>query len=110
MKTLYRVKFTSGDQLYDLFVKHVYQSDMYGFIVLEEFVFGENSSVVVDPSEEKLKDEFKHVNSTHIPLHAVVRIDEVEREGVSKISELSSNSSNVTHFPSSFIVPPKKND
>lgn len=100
MKKLYRVKFISGDKLYELYVKHVYQAEMYGFIVLEEFVFGENSSVVVDPSEEKLKNEFEDVAATHIPMHAVLRIDEVEKEGVPKISSMSTGD-NVTQFPSS---------
>ena len=35
--------------------------------------------------EEKLKAEFSGVKRTFVPLHAVVRIDEVEREGVNKI-------------------------
>ena len=31
---------------------------MYGFVVIEDIVFGKNTSLVVDPSEEKLKTEF----------------------------------------------------
>ena len=60
---------------------------MYGFIEIEEFVFGERTQMIVDPSEEKLKNEFSSVKRSYIPMHSLVRIDEVEKEGVPKISE-----------------------
>ena len=31
---------------------------MYGFIEIEAFVFGERSQMIVDPAEERLKNEF----------------------------------------------------
>lgn len=105
MKKLYRVKFISGDKLYELFVKHVYQAEMYGFIVLEDFVFGENTSVVVDPSEEKLKDEFHDVTAAHVPMHAILRIDEVEKHGTGKISPLNDSGAKVAKFPSPIYTP-----
>jgi hypothetical protein len=37
------------------------------------------------------------VQRSFIPMHAIVRIDEVEKEGVAKVSE--SKGSNVTAFP-----------
>jgi hypothetical protein len=49
-------------------------------------VFGERSSVVVDPAEERIRSEFAGVRRSYIPLHAVLRVDEVEKQGVSKIS------------------------
>lgn len=42
--------------------------------------------MVVDPSEESLRTEFEGVKRIYVPLHAVVRIDEVEREGVGRIT------------------------
>ena len=63
-----------------------------------ELLFGEKSAVVVDPSEESLRQEFKSVKQTHIPMHAVMRIDEVEKQGVPRISE-AGNVGNVTQFP-----------
>ena len=60
----------------------------------------EASTLVVDPSEERLKQEFGSVNRTYIPLHAIVRIDEVEKEGSNKIIENSGDKgSNVAAFP-----------
>jgi hypothetical protein len=77
---------------------------MYGFIELEEFVFGERSQMIVDPSEEKLKTEFADVKRSFIPMHAISRIDEVEKEGVGKITE--GGGSNVTHLPFAGSRPP----
>mgnify|MGYP001351204290 CR=1 FL=1 len=54
---------------YSRCVNVVYQSDMYGFIVVENLVFGENTSLVVDPSEEKLKTEFENVKRLPLQQH-----------------------------------------
>ncbi len=84
---VYKVIFQNQNEIYEVYAKHVYQSDMYGFVEIEEIVFGENSQMIVDPSEEKLKNEFKSVTRSYIPMHSLIRIDEVEKEGVAKISE-----------------------
>jgi hypothetical protein len=53
---------------------------------------------VVDPSEEKLKEQFKDVSSFFVPVHAVVRIDVVTKQGTAKISKVE-GSSKVTTLP-----------
>ena len=88
--------FLNKGEVYEVFAKQVYQSDLYGFIEIEDYIFGERSQVVVDPSEEKLKAEFNGVKRSFIPMQAIVRIDEVEKEGISKISK----GDNVSPFPS----------
>lgn len=85
--SIYKVIFQNQNQVYEVYAKHVYQSDMYGFIEIEQFIFGERSKMIVDPGEEKLKNEFAAVARSYIPLHALIRIDEVEKEGVSKVSD-----------------------
>lgn len=95
---IYKVIFFNQGQIYEIYARQIYQSDLYGFIEIEELVFGERSGVLVDPGEEKLKAEFEGVNRTYIPMHAVVRIDEVAREGVGSISEAPSGS-NIAPFP-----------
>ena len=74
---------------------------MYAFIEVANIIFGERSKLVVDPSEERLKQEFDAVKRTYIPLHAIVRIDEVEKEGINKIFENSGDTGgrNVSPFP-----------
>ena len=81
---------------------------MYGFIVIENIVFGENTSVVVDPTEEKLKTEFKNVKRFFIPVHNIIRIDEVEKEGAAKITSADTN---IKNFPAgNFTIPPNTNN
>jgi hypothetical protein len=101
-KSLFKVVFFNQGKVYEIFARRVYQGDLYGFVVVEDLVFGKRSSVVVDPSEERLKTEFESVKRAHIPMHAVVRIDEVEKQGVAKISEAGGN---VAMFPSTLYTP-----
>jgi hypothetical protein len=102
---IYKVIFLNQNHVYEVYAKHVYQSDMYGFIEIEEFVFGERSQMIVDPSEERLKNEFASVARSYIPIHSLVRIDEVEKEGVSKISDYKGE--NVTQLNLSKPLTPR---
>ena len=52
---LYKVNFINSGEIFEVYVRKIYQSDMFGFITLEEFDFDHEKKVVVDPSEEKLK-------------------------------------------------------
>jgi hypothetical protein len=98
---IYKVIFLNQNKVYELYVKAIYQSEMYGFIEIEEFVFDERSQVIVDPGEEKLKTEFSGVARSYLPMHCVIRIDEVEKEGVGKVLDAPAGSagSNVSSFP-----------
>jgi hypothetical protein len=78
---------------------------MFGFIEVEELIFGEKSSVVVDPSEERIQTEFAGVKRTYLPLHSVIRIDEVRKSGASKVSA-ADPASNVAQFPFPVYTPP----
>lgn len=98
-KPTYRLTFHNQGKIYEIYARNVHQSNLFGFIEVEEIVFGEKSSVVVDPSEEHLKSEFEGVRRTYIPMHAVVRIDEVEKTGHSKISDSDGKGGKVTPFP-----------
>lgn len=106
---IYKIAFLNQGKIYELYAETVRQADLYGFIEIEGLIFGETSSVVIDPSEEKLKNEFSGVNRSLVPIHAVIRIDEVEKQGQSKILELDGNA-NVTQFPSPFFPPGKGSD
>jgi hypothetical protein len=100
---IFKVIFLNQTQVYEIYAREIYQSDLYGFIELDELLFGEKSSMIVDPGEEKLKNEFTGVKRTYIPMHAIIRIDEVEKQGVAKVSD--SLGGNVTAFPSSAFKP-----
>lgn len=102
-KRIYRVSFLGQGQIYEIYARSINHGDLFGFITIEELVFGERSSVVVDPSEEKIKTEFAGVKRTHLPMHSVLRIDEVEKQGTSKITKAEGG--NVTQFPMPMYPP-----
>ncbi|HYM46965.1 MAG TPA: DUF1820 family protein [Burkholderiaceae bacterium] len=108
-KHLYKVQFINQGKLYEVYARRVGPSDLFGFIEVADLVFGEKSSVVIDPSEERLKAEFDGVPSTHIPMHAIVRIDEVEKRGTAKIVPLDGKAENVVAYPFPSGVPKKSN-
>ena len=106
-KQIYKIIFLNQGKVYELYAREVYQGNLYGFVEVEELVFGEKSSLVVDPSEERLRSEFADVKRTFLPMHSVIRIDEVEKEGISKIrAENSSSGDNIAHFPQAMAPPP----
>jgi len=59
--------------------------------------------VVVDPAEEKIKAEFNDVKRTYLPMHSILRIDEVKKQGQAKI--LALEASNVSQFPVPIYTP-----
>ena len=99
VKSIYKVIFHNRDKVYEIYARSISQGSLFGFIEVEELVFGNKTTVVVDPSEETLKSEFSEVKRTYIPMHSVVRIDEVNKQGAPKISESTESHSNITHFP-----------
>ena len=80
---------------------------MFGFVEIGDIIFGERSAVLIDPSEERLKTEFAGVMRTCIPMHAVIRIDQVDKQGVAKIvsGEEAKGQGNVTPFPVPMFTP-----
>jgi hypothetical protein len=104
-KSLYKVTFFNQGKVYEIFARQVSQSGLYGFVEVEGLLFGERSAVVVDPSEERLKEEFSGVQRTYLPMHAVIRIDQVEKQGTAKISNVEGDGSNVTPFPTTLYTP-----
>lgn len=79
--TLYRILFHQQSEVWELYARELYQSDLWGFIEVGDFVFADRSKVVVDPTADKLRHAFEGVQRSFIPLNMVLRIDEVEREG-----------------------------
>jgi len=105
-KKIYKIIFIQLGEIYEIFAKQIFQSDMYGFLEVEEFIFTNDDQLVVDPSSEKLKTEFNEVKRSYIPIGAIQRIDEVIESGEAKIKKTSSQ---VSPFPLN-IQPVKKTD
>lgn len=103
---LFKIVFFNQGKVYEIYAKTVRQGELYGFVEIEDLVFENASSLVVDPSAEKLQEEFSGVHRTRVPIHAVIRIDEVEKQGPGKIIEIDANS-NIMPFPNPFGSPDK---
>jgi len=88
-QAIYRIQFISSGERYELYVRELVSSQVFGFVEIADFVWDTHTGVVVDPSHEKLKTEFSKVKRTYIPMHNVLRIDQVEKQGSAKISQLS---------------------
>ncbi len=98
-KTRFRIIFHNQGKVYELYARGIQQSSMLGFIEVEDLIFGEQTSVVIDPAEERLSNEFSGVRRCYIPMHAIMRIDEVEKEGHGKITDAGTEGANITAFP-----------
>ena len=96
---IFRISFHNNGKVYQLYVQRVQQADLYGFVEVSELLFDEHTSVVIDPAEERLKAEFTGVERLILPMHAVIRIEEVEKHGQNKILEMDGSISNITPFP-----------
>lgn len=96
---IFRVSFINQGKVYQLHAEQVRQGDLYGFLEVGGLLFDEHTTVVIDPAEEKLKAEFSGVNRLLIPIHAVIRVDEVEKRGQNKILEPDGGATNITPFP-----------
>lgn len=100
---IFKVIFVNQGKVFEIYARKVGHGSLFGFVEVEELIFGERSAVVVDPSEEKIQAEFAGVKRTYLPLHSVIRIDEVRKSGVSKVSSVEA--SNVTQFPFPVYTP-----
>ena len=107
-KLAYRVLFVNEGKVYEIYARHVSHGAMFGFVEVEGLLFGERSSVVVDPAEERLQTEFAGVERTYIPMHAVIRIDEVEKKGTSKIHAVDDKHDKIHQLPSPIYTPVKR--
>ncbi|WP_428099008.1 DUF1820 family protein [Candidatus Rariloculus sp.] len=101
---IYKVVFVNQGKVYEIYARHVSQGALFGFIAIEKLIFGARSTVVVDPTEEKIRTEFSGVTRTYLPMHSIIRIDEVEKQGANKVRD--AEGSNVAQFPMP-IYPPQ---
>jgi hypothetical protein len=103
---IYKIVFFHQGNVVELYARQVGQGNLFGFIEVEDLIFGGRTEVVVDPMEENLRSEFGQAKRLFLPMHSVLRIEEVEREGVSRMRAVKGeeSSSIVRAFP--VIFPP----
>ncbi|MFK3651576.1 DUF1820 family protein [Lysobacter enzymogenes] len=99
MATLYKVTFLNAGKIYELYARKIGAGTLWGFTEISELVFEVHDGLVVDPTEERLRDEFGNTRVLHLPMQSIVRIEEVERKGQSAIRDATSGERVVTPFP-----------
>ena len=96
---LYKVTFLNHGRIYALYARRVSAGSLWGFTEVADLVFDVNDGVVIDPTEERLRDEFGDTRVLHLPMQSVIRIEEVEKKGPSAIRDAATGESVVTPFP-----------
>ena len=102
--SLYKISFLNAGRVYELYAGRVASGALWGFIEVSEINFEVKEGLVIDPTEERLRDEFRDTRVLHLPMQSVVRVEEVARRGQLKIRDVASGEQVVTPFP----MPPKK--
>lgn len=97
-KRLYKIIFLNQGKVYELFSESVTSSGLWGFIEVSDLVFEEGEGLVVDPTEEKMREEFASARVLHLPIQSVLRVEEVEQRGKCRIRDRESGEK-VTPFP-----------
>ena len=98
-KPLYKVTFLNHGNVYELYARHIAGSSLWGFTDVVELVFDVHEGLVVDPSEERLRDEFGNTRKLHLPMQSIVRVEVAERKGQSAIRDAATGEKVVTPFP-----------
>jgi hypothetical protein len=101
---IFKIMFVNQGKVYEVYARKVGQGRLFGFVEVEDLTFGERSAVLLDPGEERIKAEFHGVKCTMLPMHSILRIDEVKKQGTAKISALEGG--NVAQFPAGLYPPP----
>jgi len=98
-KSLYKVTFLNHGKVYELYAQHVGSSHLWGFSEIGGLVFDLHDGLVVDPTEERLREEFCDTKMLHLPMQSIVRIEEVEKKGQSAIRDAATGEKVITPFP-----------
>ncbi|WP_303850432.1 DUF1820 family protein [Seleniivibrio woodruffii] len=77
-KKLYKIIFIDEDKkVQTIHASYLNPSSFLGLIEISDIVFIGQSDIIISPDDGKLKEVFKNVERSYIPLNYIVRIDEV---------------------------------
>jgi hypothetical protein len=98
-KKLFKITFFNAGKIYELYARRIASGDIWGFTEVSDLVFDVNEGLVVDPTEERLRDEFSNTKVLHLPMQSIVRIEEVDRKGQLAIRDAATGEKVITPFP-----------
>lgn len=96
---LYKVTFLNHGRVYELYAGRVSSGVLWGFAEVADLVFDVHDGLLIDPTEERLRNEFGNTKVLHLPMQSIVRIEEVETKGQSTIRDATSGEAIVMPFP-----------
>jgi hypothetical protein len=102
-KLIYKVVFLNQGKVYEIYARRVSSSELWGFTCVAELEFAPRDSLLVDPTEERLREEFQRTRVLHLPMHSIVRIEEVAERGTAVIRD-GQTGDKVVHLP----LPPQR--
>jgi len=97
-KQLYKITFLTHGKVYELYSQLVTSSHLWGFLEVSKLVFEDGDGLVIDPTEEKLRQEFDSTEVLHLPIQSVLKVEEVKKRGQAVIRDRKSGEK-VTPFP-----------
>ena len=78
-KPIYRILFRHESHKIELYARRVFPSDFLGLVRIEDLIFFEDkNSLLINPMDDKIKKEFADTRVLHIPLHCLLRIEELK--------------------------------
>ena len=95
-KKLYKIVFLNHGKVYELYARGIGSSELWGFTCVSDLEFAARDGMLVDPTEERLRDEFANTRSLHLPMQSIVRIEEVATRGPAAIRDGQSGEKIVT--------------
>lgn len=97
-KSIYKLVFYNQGKVYELFAEQVDSSHLYGFIEARKLMLEGGGTLVVDPGEERMREEFGDTEKLMLPMHSVIRIEQVGKRGECVIRDRESGEK-VTSLP-----------
>ena len=67
---IFRIMFVNQGKVYEVYARKVNHGELFGFIEVEELVFGERSSVVLDPGGGARQGRVRG-RETHLPADCI---------------------------------------
>lgn len=86
-KSIYKVVFLNHGKVYEIYARKVSSSELWGFTCVADLEFAPRDSLLVDPTEERLREEFQRTRALHLPMQSIVRIEEVAERGTAAIRD-----------------------
>jgi len=103
-KTLYKVTFYNQGKVYEIYARSVASGSLWGFTEVSDLVFEPaGEGLVIDPTEDRLREEFKDTRVLHLPMQSIVKIEQVDRRGPLAIRD-GATGEKIMPFP---VMPPK---